>query len=166
MQNFNGCKLLCKSTHHPNRLLHSRELSGQNRVWAFTKAFRSAENACLTVLRAPLGGEACFAVFFVVCFAVLLALLVACLALLVALPAACLALLAALLAAPFMTVREPLLACTSTVIHRHHRRNISAAHDYSTAVPAETITDDQGRRRSYTFSSRLGLPSLLPRKLF
>lgn len=61
----------------------------------------NCSNACLTVLRAPFGGEvgAFLATFFADCVALLVACLVA-----------DLALLASLFAAPFITVREPLLA--------------------------------------------------------
>lgn len=76
----------------------------------------SCSNACLTVLRAPFGREvgAFLATFFADCVALLAACLVA-----------DLALPASLFAAPFITVREPLLACVRNNSMMEHRLDLA-----------------------------------------
>lgn len=104
------CIVVRQATHHPRRLLHATgDTLGSENQGAF--GCKLDPSACLTVLRAPLDGDgACFATFLDVCLIVFCALF-----------AAFLALLVALLAAPFMTVREPLLACTHAMPHRRDR---------------------------------------------
>ncbi len=76
----------------------------------------SCSSACLTVLRAPFGGDvgAFLATFFADCVALLAACLVA-----------DLALPASLFAAPFITVREPLLACVRSNAIMKHRLHLA-----------------------------------------
>ena len=145
-----------QATHHPRRLLH---VTGDTSVPDNQAACcaSSTQSARLTVLRAPLDGDgACFETFFDVCLIVFCALF-----------AAVLALLAALLAAPFITVREPLLACTHAMAHRRDRSRpksgeACAHHD----LARQKLQLISFTTRSRTFSSRLGFLRVLPRKLF
>ena len=81
---------------------------------------------------------------------------------------AVLALLAALLAAPFITVREPLLACTYAMAHRRYhscqQRGVACVHHDLARQRQLQLISSTNRRR--TFSPRLGFLSVLPRKFF
>ena len=117
----------------------------------------SCSNACLTVLRAPFGGEvgAFLATFFADCVALLAACLVA-----------DLALPASLFAAPFITVREPLLACVRNISMMEHRLHLGDVAVGPASVYRCRKSDLIKHACVCTFSSKLGLPTALPRKLF
>ena len=146
-----------EATHHPRRLLH---VTVNNSVSYNQGAQRASltRSACLTVLRAPLGGDgACFAAFFDVCLTVFCALL-----------AAVLALPAALLAAPFITVREPFLACRHAMAHRRYsklpatRCCMCASRLYATET---TTADPLDGLRSH-LQLEAGLPECAAEKAF
>lgn len=77
-----------------------------------------------------------------------------------ALFAAVLALLAALLAAPFMTVREPLLACTKAMPHRPHRSymQLGVAGAYTTGYDPDKVQLINPQETQPHLQLKAGLP--------